>query len=184
MATITTRISLRNDLLSNWNGSTVVLNKGEVALARLSGDLSDKYEMRIGVGDKTWSQLSSCGIMVPAENVVGLTAAIAALSTSYYETSDIAQLSGSYVNGDIAVEKKDIDGTHQQYTAYRWSSDNGSYSWKALDGNYSADNVYFPDNMTMTYAFGKYSVPSSGSYTLSCKGMSVSQMINDAYAQT
>lgn len=54
----------------------------------------------------------------------------------------------------------------------------------ALDGNYSADNVYFPSDMTMTYAFGKYSVPSSGSYTLSCAGKSVAAVINDAYAET
>lgn len=62
MANITTRINLRNDALSNWLTSDVLLNKGEVALARLSGELSDRYEMRVGVGDKTWSQLSSGGI--------------------------------------------------------------------------------------------------------------------------
>ena len=185
MANITTRINLRNDVLSNWLTSTALLNKGEVALARLSGELSDKYEMRIGVGDKTWSQLSSGGIMIPAENVVGLTEAIAALSTSYYETDDIAKLSDTYVNGDIAVEKKDIDlSGHQQYTAYRWSLVDGAYKWAALDGNYSADNVFFSNDMTMTYAFGKYTVPSSGSYTLSCAGKSVAAVINDAYAQT
>lgn len=183
MANITTRISLRNDALSNWNASTVLLNKGEVALARLSGELSDKYEMRIGVGDKTWSQLSSGGIMVPAENVVGLTEAIASLSTSYYETNDISNLTGTYVNGDIAVEKKDIDlSGHQQYTAYRWNGETSA--WNALDGNYSAENVYFPNNMTMTYQFGKYTVPTAGSYVLSCAGKSVAAVINDAYAQT
>lgn len=38
--------------------------------------------------------------------------------------------------------------------------------------------------MTMTYAFGKYSVPSSGSYELSCKGKSVADVLNDAFAKT
>lgn len=187
MANITTRINLRNDALSNWLTSTVQLNKGEVAFARLSGELSDKYEMRVGVGDKTWNELSNGGIMVPASNVVGLEDAIASLSTSFYETDDIAKLSdtASYVNGDIAVQKVDIDlSGHQQYTAYRWSEVNGTYQWAALDGNYSADNVYFPNDMTMTYAFGKYSVPESGSYTLSCAGKSVAAVINDAYAET
>ena len=184
MANITTRISLRNDLLSAWQSSTVKLNKGEVVLARLSGELSDKYEMRVGVGDKTWSQLSGGGIVIPAENVTGLTETISQLSTSYYETTDINELSDTYVNGDIAIEKKGIDGTHEQYTAYRWSLVNGTYKWAALDGNYSADNVYFPNDMTMTYAFGKYTVPSSGSYTLSCAGKSVAAVINDAYAET
>lgn len=185
MANLTTRISLRNDTLLNWQNSTVVLNKGEVALARLTGENSDKYEMRIGVGDKTWNQLSDGGIMIPAANVVGLEDAISQLSTSYYETTDINQLTGDFVNGDIAVEKKDIDlSGHQQYTAYRWSEVNGTYKWAALDGNYSADNVYFPNDMKMTIAFGKYTVPTSGSYTLSCGGKSVAAVINDAYAQT
>lgn len=181
---ITTRISLRNDVLSAWQNSSIKLNQGEVALARLSGELSDRYEMRIGVGDKTWNELSNGGIQIPAENVTGLTEAIAQLSTSYYETDDINKLSdtASYVNGDIAVQKVDIDlSGHQEYTAYRW---NGATSaWNALDGNYSAENVFFPNDMTMTYAFGKYSVPTSGSYTLSCAGKSVAAVLNDAYAE-
>lgn len=72
MANITTRISLRNDILSNWNSSNVKLNKGEVAFAQLSGDLSDKYEMRIGVGNKTWSELSNGGIMISSKDIDGL----------------------------------------------------------------------------------------------------------------
>lgn len=36
----------------------------------------------------------------------------------------------------------------------------------------------------MTYAFGKYAVPASGSYELSCKGKSVADVLNDAFAKT
>ena len=60
----------------------------------------------------------------------------------------------------------------------------GTWQWAALDGNYSADNVYFSNDMTMTYTFGKYTVPASGSYVLSCGGKSVAAVINDAYAET
>ena len=81
------------------------------------------------------------------------------------------------------MQKVDIDlSGHQQYTAYRWNS--ATSAWNALDGNYSAENVFFPNDMTMTYAFGKYTVPGSGSYTLSCAGKSVAAVINDAYAET
>ena len=38
--------------------------------------------------------------------------------------------------------------------------------------------------MTMTYAFGKYTVPTTGSYELSCKGKSVADVLNDAFAKT
>ena len=73
MTNLATRISLRNDVLSNWPTSTTVLNTAEVALARLDGA---KHAMRVGVGDKTWSQLSGCSIVIPAENVTGLTETI------------------------------------------------------------------------------------------------------------
>jgi len=53
---IRTRIVLRNDDLSNWNESNLVLNAGEVALARRE---DGSYEMRIGKGDKTWSELGN-----------------------------------------------------------------------------------------------------------------------------
>ena len=53
---LNTRIALRNDYLSAWAGSSLKLNAGEVALG-LREDGS--YEMRIGTGDKTWSELGS-----------------------------------------------------------------------------------------------------------------------------
>lgn len=52
--TIKTRVLLRNDELSNWAESTLVLGAGEIALARRT---DGSYEMRIGKGDKTWSEL-------------------------------------------------------------------------------------------------------------------------------
>lgn len=175
---INTRIILRNDELSAFESSSNKLLKGEMALARSGGN----YIVRIGTGDKTWKELSAEGqLIIPVENVSGLTAAIAALSTSYYETSAISNLSGTYVNGDIAVEKKTISGDKVEYTAYRYSTKVSA--WQALDGNYSAENVYFPNDMTFTYAFGKYTVPSSGSYTLSCAGKSVKDVLNAAFAE-
>lgn len=60
---ISTRIILKNDDLSNWVGSTLKLKPGEIALAR-RGDGS--YEMRIGNGSKTWSQLGEQNFMLSA----------------------------------------------------------------------------------------------------------------------
>lgn len=56
MATIIkTKILLRNDELSNWEGSTLSLENGEVAFARRP---DGTYEMRIGSNKKTWNELS------------------------------------------------------------------------------------------------------------------------------
>ena len=119
--------------------------------------------------------------MLSADQVIGLESTIASLSTTHYEASTIDELSGNYNNGDTAVVKELIADGKYSYTAYVY--DGSLSSWKAMDGNYDARNVYFNDDMTMTYQFGKYAVPSSGSFTLSCKGMSLATMINDAYAE-
>ena len=87
MATVNTRLVLRNDELSNWNSSSRELLKGEAALAWLSGDL---YEIRIGTGGKTWSQLNGCNIRIPAANVKDLAYAeyqLSALETQAGEAS-------------------------------------------------------------------------------------------------
>lgn len=49
---VNTRIILKNDELSNWNSSSLVLHAGEMALARRE---DGSYELRIGDGKKTWS---------------------------------------------------------------------------------------------------------------------------------
>lgn len=182
---ISTRLVLRNDDLSAWNASKVELLKGEAALARLTGDLSDFYEVRIGTGDKTWSQLGSSNIRIPAKNVEGLEQSITSLSTSFNYVGSVDALnalSATANNGDFAVVSSEIATGKVSYTAYRFNS--AAKAWQALDGNYDASNVYFNDNMTITYDFGKYTIPNTGSAVLPCKGKSIAELINDAYAET
>ena len=182
---ISTRLVLRNDELSAWSASDVELLKGEAALARLSGNLSDFYEVRIGTGDKTWSQLGGSNLRIPAKNVEGLEQSITSLSTSFHYVGtleDLNALSASANNGDFAVVSSEIADGKVSYTAYRFNSE--VKAWQALDGNYDASNVYFNDNMTITYDFGKYKIPNTGSAVLPCKGKSIAALINDAYAET
>ena len=54
-----------------------------------------------------------------------------------------------------------------------------------MDGNYSAENVFMPTNMTITYDFGKYKLTGGAtSMELTCAGKSVQSFINDAFAET
>lgn len=185
MANITTKIVLRNDTLSAWQNANPVLLKGEIGLARLSGDLSSKYELRIGDGTSNWNSLSATNIIIPAENVSGLTETIASLSTSYYETFDeVSTLTGNFVNGDIAVKKSVISGDLQEFTAYRYDSTlTGDNKWRALDKNYNAENVYFDENIVITQAFGKYGINSTtGRGTLSCAGWSLKDLISNSFS--
>lgn len=58
-----TRIILKNDDLSNWIESDLVLNAGEIALARRE---DGSYEMRIGNGSDTWTGLGNQNFMLSA----------------------------------------------------------------------------------------------------------------------
>ena len=61
---------------------------------------------------------------------------------------------------------------------------NGS-AWAAMDGNYSAKNVYFDSDLTMTQTFGKYAVSSSvPNVTIAAEGMSLYDLLMDAYSES
>lgn len=90
--------------------------------------------------------------------------------------------------GDIAIAKEIIDGSDPQsqssdtklaYTAYVYDGE----AWKAMDGNYSADNVYFDADLTYTANIGVKTVPSSGSGTITAKGKNVKEVLASILAQ-
>lgn len=102
--TLITRVSLRNDVISNWNNSTDKLLKGEVALGQRA---DNKYEVRIGVGDKTWNELSGSNFVVPAENVIGLIDQLSDLVLST-ETlhEDLVKEIADRISSDSALDAK------------------------------------------------------------------------------
>lgn len=149
MATLNTTIILRNDLTANWlANSSVILNRGEVGIEFLA---DDKAKMKIGDGEKTWAQLSYFG----------------GESSKYYEAVPEVDENGAVeihldaitrvVNGaalsagDIAVVKETFAPGKTQYTAYVYDGD--AATWKAMDGNYSADNVYVAEELTLAGNF-------------------------------
>ena len=82
--------------------------------------------------------------------------------------------------GDIAIVKALVANDKYEYTAYVY---NGT-DWAAMDGNYSADNVYFDSDFTFTKAVGTVSsIPSSGSTTKEAKGKSVKEFFASLFAE-
>lgn len=80
------------------------------------------------------------------------------LSTTHYEVDSLEQLSGDYVNGDTAVVKTKIgvdalSNDILSYTAYIY--DSKVSNWKAMDGNYNANNVYFKDDIVTAGSWEK-----------------------------
>ena len=62
-----------------------------------------------------------------------------------------------------------------------WTALDAFYDPKEIQGSVNADNAFFTKDMTFTYAFGKYQ-PSNGSVTIDSEGMSVQDLLEDAFA--
>ena len=180
--TIKTRVLLRNDELSNWADSTLVLGAGEIALARRT---DGSYEMRIGKGDKTWSQLGDQNLMLSASQIIGLEDSISQLSTSHYEVGSLDELTATYNNDDTAVVKSLIAGSGEtakySYTAYVY--DSSLTAWKAMDGNYSADNVYFENDITLAGDYTSVGNVKLSDKTLPATGKSVKTLMDNIFTK-
>ena len=178
MAELKTRIILRNDTTAGWEAvkadDTYKLLKGEIGIEFVG---SGSPKMKIGDGTSTWEALPYFG----------------GTATELFETtlqSDDASkedainrvVGGKVVeNGDFAIVKAPIgDRTGKyEYTAFIYSEG----AWKALDGNYDAENVYFSNNLTYTADIGVLTVPSSGSGTIPAAGKNLKEVLAGILAQ-
>ena len=142
---LNTRIVLRNDGTQNWlDNSTQVLLKGEVGIEFLS---NGKVKMKIGDGTSTWAELKYFG---GEESHVFETDALAA-GTNHNEAIAAKVGSTELAAGDIAIVKEKIGATENvAYTAYVY---NGT-AWAAMDGNYSAANVFTASKITLAGDYG------------------------------
>lgn len=160
--TLKTRIQLRSDTLANWEAvKTQIPLKGESCYE------TDTHKLKIGDGVTTWENLPYCS-GTEIEHYP-LTATAAQTDEQVLATITADELH----DGDTAVVKRDIAGGKVSYTAYVY--DNGA--WKAMDGNYSANNVYFDKDLTYTANIGVKTVPSSGSGTIAAEGKNVTEVL-------
>jgi hypothetical protein len=165
--TLKTRILLRNDSAANWEANkTTVLKKGEIGIE------IDTNKMKIGDGVTAYGNLKYFG-------------GEAALNFEVFpkgETTDIEAINAAVGdteihNGDTAIVKRDIAGGKSSYTAYVYDGE-----WKAMDGNYRADNVYFDEDLIYTANIGVKTVPSSGSGTIDAAGKNVEEVLKSILA--
>ena len=172
MAEILTRIQLRNDTTANWNAhSTTVLLAGEVGIELLS---DGAVKMKLGNGTSTWADLPYYG---------GTATQLyeATLNAGETHSAAIARAtSGAKINsGDFVVVKEVVGTDKYQYTAYVYAAD----AWKALDGNYNAENVYFDKDLTITANVGVQHIDATGSKTLPTTGKNVKQVLDLLFAK-
>lgn len=165
--TLKTRILLRNDSAANWEANkTTVLKKGEIGIE------IDTNKMKIGDGVTAYGNLKYFG-------------GEAALNFEVFpkgETTDIEAINAAVGdteihNGDTAIVKRDIANGKSSYTAYVYDGE-----WKAMDGNYRADNVYFDEDLIYTANIGVKTVPSSGSGKIDAAGKNVEEVLKSILA--
>lgn len=184
MAELRTRIVLRNDGTANWLANAdVVLLKGEVGIEFLE---NGQAKMKIGDGVKTWAALPYFGgeeahvyeatVAKGGEHIAAITTALNGATPNAH---DIAIVKEAVISEkDLAETKNENAEQKYQYTAYRYNGAN----WAAMDGNYSADNVYFTEDFTFTKAIGTVTIPSSGSKVVAAAGKNIKEFLAGLFA--
>lgn len=93
--------------------------------------------------------------------------------------SDImAGIKGSVVD-DVLIIKDLISNDKYAHAAYVYDGK----KWTAMDGNYSANNVYFKDDFIFTEPVGTVTIPTSGNTTVAAAGKNVKEFLNSLFAQ-
>ena len=158
MAELNTIITLRQGTTDDWASSAVILKSGEMGLEYLA---DGTVKIKAGDGEHLWSALSYIGSDVKDANVFQV-------ELGANETDDIAAIEAKVVaenaekqNGDVAIVKSTFADGKVSYTSYVYDSEldvegeDSSHGWSAMDGNYSATNVFLKNKIELAGSFDK-----------------------------
>lgn len=173
MATLNTKIVLRNDVAENWELHNPLLLAGE------TGVETDTGYFKIGDGDHNWNDLPYANKFESIPTAAHYEA-IAAEGQTDAEAIAAALLAASAAAklDDVAVVKRLINGDKYQHTAYVF---NGT-DWAAMDGNYNAENVYFDENIMITTAVGNIKLE-NGSAEIPAAGKNLKQVFESLWTK-
>lgn len=165
---LNTRIQVLNDTAEALEAKkTAVPLKGEIVYDRTN------RKIKIGDGNTALGNLKFVGgdeaqnfEAVPTEGQSDVEAIAAAVGSAELH------------NGDTAIVKRAIAGDKKSYTAYVYDG-----VWKAMDGNYNAENVYFDKDLTYTANIGVKTVPASGSGTIAAEGKNIKEVLASILAE-
>lgn len=134
--------------LNESDEQTVVAKNGDLII-------KDNKEYICSATQKKWDEFGDEGNYATKDYVNDAINAVE--NTVHQETGLTDEAINGYLSanttkviGDVLINKVSIGTTgKQQYTAYVWD---GS-AWTAMDGNYSAENVYFKDNIKLAGSY-------------------------------
>ena len=172
--TLKTIIQVRRDTTANWEVSTYIPAVGEPCMD------TDKKIIKWGDGEHLFTELLESGSSsAHYEVVVSAGQDDVAIINAY-----LTELDKTANKGDTATCKSLIAGTVEDGTA-KYSYTGYVYdgtSWAAMDGNYSAENVYFPDDFTITQSVGNFETSNNTPISVPVTGKNIKQVFETLWA--
>lgn len=166
MATLNTKIVLRNDTAENWELHNPLLLAGE------TGVETDTGYFKIGDGEHQWNDLPYANKFESTPTAAHYEATATAEQTDEQAIAAALLAVGAVAKlDDVAVVKRLINGDKYQHTAYIY---NGT-AWAAMDGNYNAENVYFDEDIMITTNVGNITT-TNGSANIPAAGKNIKQV--------
>lgn len=83
------------------------------------------------------------------------------------------------IKNDVCIVKELIAGDNYTHTAYVYNGE----AWKAMDGNYNAENVYFDQDLIFTKEVGYIKPDSTGSATVAATGKNMKQLLEMMFSK-
>lgn len=167
-----TVLQLRRGTTAEWTANAdCIPAEGEPCL-----DL-DTGMIKYGDGVSKYSELRYSGGGSQASHYEGVRQNDETDTTVIART--LTSLSVAAQKDDIFVVKALIADGKYSYTAYVYDG----AVWAAMDGNYSAENVYFAEDLTYTAPIGVMTVPASGSGTIAATGKNVKEVFASILAK-
>lgn len=157
----------------NWEFKDLIFQGASATIGGLTGFVpapkvgEQNYFLR---GDGTWAP--GCAAHQTFE---------VAVDDGESHTVAIVRIVGDNIvnDGDLVIVQDLIYGSKYQYTTYVYSNGN----WKALDGQYDAENVYFKSDLVFTDPIGSIEIPENGRVTLDTKGKNIKQVMELIFSE-
>jgi hypothetical protein len=156
MAELKTIITLRQGTTAEWAASEVVLKTGEMGLEYLS---DGNVKIKAGDGEHLWSALPYVGSDVKSANVFQVELAAGEVDDIAAIEAKVAEEGAEKQDGDVAIVKAAIADGKYSYTSYVYDmaldveGEDSTHGWSAMDGNYSASNVFLKNKIELAGSF-------------------------------
>lgn len=201
--TLNTRLVSRHDTYTNWITVNPILLNGEIAVVTVPADTGSGLNepstlLKVGDGSTAFADLpwlsgiagdvadwakATSKPSYTINEITGLSEALenAGSKITYHTVASTDEMNAieNPVHGDVCIVKTTVTGDKAQYTAYVYDTD----KWVAMDGNYSAENVYLKDDITLAGSYTSVGNINLSAGTFNVAGKSVADALKEIFTK-